>query len=355
MLGSKKHNPVVGSLIVAFAIIFLLVSLVMPSPSFSADAVKLRIATYNPPRGMEGQMTKWLVDEIGKQSGGKITFETYYGGSLLKARETLKGVQAGTADMGFIFVPYFPREIAAWTVAEPFLRGPVAPEKRAEFFWALYDQAPELKESLRKWNQKLIAVHVFGKHAVGGPRVLKNLDDLKGLRVRCAGGYDAAHMSTLGANIVFMKGAEVYSAMQKGAIDANYTPVTSYYKYKLYEIGKNHHLMVIPQFIGSVALITMNLESFNKLSEEQQAAVLKAGKEYSRIESGKIRALEKEYSAKMAKAGLTLVNIPKQQVVKWAEAAEEASKAKWLEKTKGSAGGKELIEKAGRLLRKYQD
>jgi TRAP-type C4-dicarboxylate transport system substrate-binding protein len=355
MLKNEYRFGIKGGFFVLIVAIALLSSGILAITAFAADPVKLRIATYNPPRGMEGQMTKWLVEEIGKRSGGQIKFETYYGGSLLKARETLKGIQAGTADMGFIFVPYFPRELPAWTVAEPFLQGPVAPEKRADFFWELYEQAPELKKALQKWNQILVAVHVFGKHSVGGPRSLNSLSDLKGLKVRCAGGYDAAHMSSLGANVVFMKGAEVYSAMQKGAIDANYTPVTSYYKYKLYEIGKNHHLLVIPQFIGSVALITMNQDSFNKLSAEQQAAVLKAGKEYSEVESKKIRALEKEYSAKMTEAGLKLVNIPKEQVLKWAQDSEEASKAKWIEKTQGKAGGKALLEQVSRLLNKYQD
>jgi len=304
---------------------------------------------------MEGQMSNWLAEEISKRSGGQITFEMYFGGSLLKARETLKGIQAGTADMGFIFVPYFPRELPAWTVAEPFLKGPVAPEKRADFFWALYSEAPELKKALAQWNQKLVAIHVFGKHSVGSPKPLNNLSDLKGLKVRCAGGYDALHMSALGANIVFLKGAEVYSAMQKGAIDANYTPVTSYFKYKLYEIGKNHHLMVIPQFIGSVGLITINQDSFNKLSPDQQKIVLETGKEYSKIESAKIGALEKEYSASMAKAGAKLVNIPKDQVLKWAQDCEEDSKAKWIEKTQGKSGGKAFLEKTQSLLEKFQD
>jgi TRAP-type C4-dicarboxylate transport system substrate-binding protein len=162
-------------------------------------------------------------------------------------------------------------------------------------------------------------------------------------------------MSALGANIVFLKGAEVYSAMQKGAIDANYTPVTSYYKYKLYEIGKNHHLLVIPQFIGSVALITMNRDSFNKLSAEQQEVILQSGREYSKIESEKIRTLEKEFSVKMAEAGTTLVNISKSQVTEWAQNTEEKSKAKWIEKTKGKAGGKALLDKVERLLKEFQD
>ncbi len=338
------------------AVTLLLVGFyLLASSAIAGESVKLRFTTYNPPRGMEGQMTTWLTEEIGKRSGGQITFETYFGGSLLKARETLKGIQAGSADMGFIFVPYFPRELPAWTVAEPFLQGPVSPEKRAGFFWALYNQAPELKNALEKWNQILVAVHVFGKHSVGSPRALNSLSDLKGLRVRVAGGYDAIHMSALGANIVFLKGAEVYSAMQKGAIDANYTPVTSYYKYKLYEIGKNHHLLVIPQFIGSVALITMNRDSFNKLSAEQQEVILQSGREYSKIESEKIRTLEKEFSVKMAEAGTTLVNISKSQVTEWAQNTEEKSKAKWIEKTKGKAGGKALLDKVERLLKEFQD
>ncbi|MBW1736677.1 MAG: TRAP transporter substrate-binding protein DctP [Deltaproteobacteria bacterium] len=347
----KWKNPVSIQVLVVVVIILATFSL----PAQASDVVKLRFSTYNPPRGMEGQMAQWLAEEIKQRSKGRITFEMYFGGSLMKARETLRGIQSGIADMGFIFVPYYPRELPAWTVAEPFLRGPVAPKKRAAFFWELYAEAPELKQALDKWNQRLVAVHVFGKHSVGGPRPLKSLADLKGLKVRCAGGYDALHMAALGANIVFCKGREVYSAMQKGAIDANYTPLTSYFKYKLYEIGKNHHLLVIPQFIGSVALITMNLDSFNKLSPQQQKALQEAGRKYSKVESREIQELEKQYSTKMTQAGLKMVSISKSEVLKWAQDCEARSKDKWLEKTKGKAGGQALLDKAERLLKKYQD
>ena len=318
-------------------------------------ATKLRFTTYDPPQGMEGQMAEWLMAKVEEKSGGQLTFEKYFGGSLLQARETLKGIQSGAADMGYIFVPYFPRELPAWTVAEPFLDGPVAPEKRAEFFWALYEQSPELKKSLARWNQTLVAVHVFGKHSVGGPSPLSGLADLKNLKVRCAGGFDALHMSSLGAKVVFLKGAEVYSAMQKGAIDANYTPVTSYFKYKLYEIGKKHHLLVVPQFIGSVALITMSQKSFEALTPEQQKIILETGREYSRVESQKIRALEDEYSAKMIQAGCTIVEVPKAEVAQWAKECDQASRDKWIENTGDQGGGQAFLDLAQKLLNQYQD
>ncbi len=333
----------------------LLLQGVLLLPAMAADNRQLRFTTYNPPRGMEGQMATWLADEAKKRSNGQIDIQVYFGGSLLNARETLNGVKAGLADLGFLFVPYYPKELSAWTVAEPFIIGPVAPEKRAAFFWELYDGSPELEHVLSQWNQKLVSIHVFGQHSVGSPKPIKSLADLKGLRVRCAGGYDALHMSALGAQIVFFKGAEVYSAMQKGAIDANYTPITSYYKYKLYEIGDNHHLLSIPQFTGAAGLITINQHSFDKLSADQQQILLETGRTYSAVESSMIVGLEKEYAAKMTNAGLSLINVPKDQVLAWAKDCREESKAKWLEKTQGKGGGKDFLAKAEALLKKYQD
>ena len=340
------------SLVFVFA---LLLQGLLSLPAMAGGTTQLRFATYNPPRGMEGQMATWLADEVKKRSNGQIEIQVYFGGSLLNARETLNGVKAGLADIGYLFVPYYPKELSAWTVAEPFIIGPVSPEKRAAFFWELYDGSPELKKVLSQWNQKLVAIHVFGQHSVGSPKPIKSLADLKGLRVRCAGGYDALHMSVLGAQIVFFKGAEVYSAMQKGAIDANYTPITSYYKYKLYEIGDNHHLMSIPQFTGCAGLITINQDSFNKLSADQQKILLETGRVYSVVESSKIVGLEKEYSKKMIKAGLSLINVPRDQVLAWAKDCREESKEKWLEKTQGKGGGKAFLNKAEALLQKYQD
>lgn len=337
-----------------FAFVLLLQGALL-LPVMAADTTTLRFTTYNPPRGMEGQMATWLADEVKNRSKGQIEIQVYFGGSLLNARETLNGVKAGLADLGYLFVPYYPKELSAWTVAEPFLTGPVAPEKRAAFFWELYDGSPELEDALSQWNQKLIAIHVFGQHSVGSPKPIATLADLKGLRVRCAGGYDALHMSALGAQIVFFKGDEVYSAMQKGAIDANYTPITSYYKYKLYEIGDHHHLLSIPQFTGAAGLITINQDSFNKLSPDQQTILLETGRAYSIVESSKIVGLEKEYTEKMIKAGLSLINVPREQVLAWAKDCSEASKEKWLEKTQGKGGGKAFLAKAEALLQKYQE
>ncbi|MBW1971846.1 MAG: hypothetical protein DRG20_00070 [Deltaproteobacteria bacterium] len=350
----KKKIVLNGFICLIFLLIFSIFFLV--APSLEAKTITLRYASYNPPRGMGAQTAIWLMNEVTKRTNGKVKFQQYFAGSLLKARELLRGIQKGTADVGYIFVPYYPKELKLLTVAEPFLLGPVHPKEKAAFFWELYKKSPELKAELAKWNQKLVAIRVFGKHSVGGPVPLKSLADLKGRKVRCAGGYDAQHMSALGAKIVFLRGTEVYSAMQKGAIDANYTPVTSYYKYKLYEIGKHHHLLVIPQFIGSIGIITINLDTWKKLSPDIKKIISDVGKEYSKIEADKIIALEKEYKEKMKAKGCEIIEISKDEVKKWASICEEASKSKWLKRAqKEGVKGKELMERSSKLIKKYYD
>ena len=118
---------------ILMVIVFGLMSVVLLGllpRGLDAETITLRYASYNPPRGMGAQTSMWMMAEITKRTKGKVKFQQYFGGSLLKSRETLRGVQMGTADMGYIFVPYFPKELRLWSVAEPFVRGPVHPEKK---------------------------------------------------------------------------------------------------------------------------------------------------------------------------------------------------------------------------------
>jgi len=323
------------------------------TPSYG-EPKTIRFAIYTPQRGLEGEAMTWLTEEIEKRTKGAVKFQNYFAGSLLKERETLRGVQSGAADMGYIFVPYFPRELTLWSIGEPFIRGPVDPAKKAEFFSELYDQSPELQTALKAYNQKLVAIHYFGQMAAGGPRPLKSLSDLKGLRIRCAGGYDAEHMTALGAKVVFLPGTEIYSAMEKGAVQANYTAFISYFKYRLFEIGKQHTVLVVPQFTGSVALITINQKVWDGLSPDVQKVITDVGKEYGKKIASEIKTLEVDIKSKMKTAGATVVDLPVSEVNAWAAASEKESLEKWVKKAEEQKQpGKGLMDRAKKLVEKY--
>jgi len=285
-----------------------------------------------------------------------VKFQQYFGQSLLKVREILRGIQNRTTDMGLLGTAVFPKELPQWQVTLPFIQGPVDPKKKAAFFWELYEQSPELKTELAGLNQRLVAIAAFGNMSIGGPKPLKALAKIKGMRVRCAGGYDAKHVTDLGAKVVFIPGPEVYSAMQKGALDVNYAPVTTYHKYRLYEIGESNHLLVIPQFQGMPFLININMDTWESLPAEVQQIISQVGKEYSKIETDKISTAERQARDEMAKAGCTIIDLSKEDVQHWADISEKGCITKWVEEAqKMGLEGEKLMERTIGLIKKYSD
>jgi len=335
----KTKNARLGSLnatICGFLIFGVL--LFIATPDLEAKTITLRYATHNPNRGVEAESAIWMMDEITKRTNGEVKFQQYFGQSLLKVREILRGIQNRTTDMGLLGTSVFPKELPQWQVTLPFIQGPVDPKKKAAFFWELYEQSPELKTELAGLNQR------------------KALAEIKGMRVRCAGGYDAKHVTDLGAKVVFIPGPEVYSAMQKGALDVNYAPVTTYHKYRLYEIGESNHLLVIPQFQGMPFLININMDTWESLPAEVQQIISQVGKEYSKIQTDKILTAELQVRDEMAKAGCTIIDLSKEDVQHWADISEKGCITKWVEEAqKMGLQGEKLMERTIGLIKKYSD
>jgi TRAP-type C4-dicarboxylate transport system substrate-binding protein len=342
-------------LCLCFALIFIIV-LFGGTSAPQAKKITLRFATYQPPRGIEGEAPKWLMEEITKRTNGQVKFEQYFGGSLLKARELLKGIQAGTADMGFIFTAYYPKELKIHLLPQIFIRGPVDPAKKMEFFESFYKEIPEARAEIEAWNQKRIAIHLFGKMAAGGVKSIKSLDGIKGLKMRVAGGYDALHMKCLGANVVFLRSSDVYSAFQKGAIDAAYSTPASFYRSKWYETAKPFYLFVIPKFSGTYAFITINLDTFRKLPPDIQDTIVQVGKEYNQYEARLLKQLEENYSSEMASKGVIILEESKDGVTNWAEKCEAEAIAKGVrEAEKQGLPGEKLMEQLTQLINEYSD
>jgi len=85
-------------------IIFLAIALVFTFSATSVaseqKAVTLKFAKAGPPTGAKSLMDKWFTEEITRRTNGKVKFEIFWSGTLLKSRENLKGIGRGVADAG---------------------------------------------------------------------------------------------------------------------------------------------------------------------------------------------------------------------------------------------------------------
>ena len=94
------------SMVCAIAALAILV--VCAPVARAADTIELSYANFPPPITFPCvQMEKWK-EEVEKRTDGKVSVQTFPGGSLLKAKAIMDGVLDGTADIGCLAFPYQP-------------------------------------------------------------------------------------------------------------------------------------------------------------------------------------------------------------------------------------------------------
>jgi len=127
---------------------------------------------------------------------------------------------------------------------------------------------------------KILGPTFFGTRQVA-LRTTKKINtpaDMAGVKLRMPGG-DAWQFlgKALGANPVPLAYAEVYTALQTGAIDGQDNPFPNVQNMKFYEVSKQ---IVLTSHLIGFDLLTMNLKTWNGMSPAQQkrfqAAVDKA-------------------------------------------------------------------------------
>jgi TRAP-type mannitol/chloroaromatic compound transport system substrate-binding protein len=159
-----------------------------------------------------------LAALITRASGGRLTVKVFGGGELVPPFEVFDAVSRGTAEMGHSAAYYWKgkSEAAPFFCAVPF--GMNAQEQNG---WLAYGGGLEL------WRE-LYAQHNLVQFAAGNTgvqmagwfnRELNSLADLAGLKMRIPG-LGGEVMARLGVTTVNLPGAELFTALQSGAIDA---------------------------------------------------------------------------------------------------------------------------------------
>src|SRR5699024_10277222 len=121
-------------------------------------------------------------------------------------------------------------------------------------------------------------------------------EDLKGLNIRSGGGALDRAMNYLGFNPVLLSAAELYMALQTGTVDGVATAYSSYDSGNLHEVAP-YWLEVKVQ--SAPYFLTMNLDKWEGLSEDQQTALVEATKETLEWTLDRLEDLDAEFVEKM--------------------------------------------------------
>ena len=77
-----------------------------------------------------------------------------------------------------------------------------------------------LRKAYAKYNVYPVGVSWWGVESIVSKKQIAKMEDFKGVKFRSPQGMTAEILTKLGASIVVLPGGEVYSALDKGVVDA---------------------------------------------------------------------------------------------------------------------------------------
>ena len=255
----------------------LMVCLIVPNAAtVEAGSIKLKYSDHDPPNGMRtGFIEKVWLQEVQNQLGDKVKVQDFWGGTLLGAKEILKGVGDGVTQMGFVYPGHYPGQLPAHTIFKLFPRGPVKFEDMIWFYRTVYKEVPEFEAELKKANVMTMVFTAGLPGAFVGKNPLNSLADIKGEKWRAGDKWSLRFLENVGASPVSVPWGDVYMSLQTGTIDGCFTNYDGLHLMKFDEVAP--HLLVSKSlWYGMPFLHMINRRTFEKLPQDVQAGLLKA-------------------------------------------------------------------------------
>jgi TRAP-type C4-dicarboxylate transport system substrate-binding protein len=291
----------------------------------------------------------WIA-KIEKETNGRVKIKPYWAGTLISSRESMREIEKGVADIGFVTPIYEKSGVDLTKAIIDFFFGS-APEMNLKIFWDVYDKFPELRKEYE--TLKIVAVNVGAPmYLMTTKKPVKTIDDLKGIRIRVTGNALMRTMKELGMEPVGMPVTEMLESLQKGIIQAVIFSHGDYKALKLAEVVK-YETENFLQDRGAYASRGMNLNTWKKLPPDVQK-VFEANKDFWSLETYREAIKPDDEGLGMAKkAGVQFVQMDKAGIQKYENTyeVEDLKEAKALD-AKGLPGTK-IFEEIRRLVKQY--
>ena len=318
--------------------------------SEAQEKFTLRFGTLDGPDTIIGRGQAWYLNRVEELSGGRVKFESYWSQSLVPARELLDALNTGVSDVSFLIPGYFPSKLPLLTVATL----PTTYSETFTFGMATHDlvlETPAISDQMAKWGAVYLTSAPFPPFYLLSKTSIDSVDDLKGMKVRTFGGM-ASIMKGFGATVVSLPTPDVYTALQRGTVDAAIYPPLLIADFKFHETAK--HLWAQP--IGSVvSVIGMRKAKWDSFPDDLKAIFRKAAIEHQVAYHRIVQVEGNEGSAvkTLNDAGVKITP-GSADATKRINAQIEPIWAKWIaDMEKNGEPGQAVADKYRALLTKY--
>ncbi|MFC4670894.1 TRAP transporter substrate-binding protein DctP [Seohaeicola nanhaiensis] len=285
------------------------------------DPVTLKLADSFPTThviSVEG--AQFFIDEVKKRSDGKISIEYFPASQLGKAGDFLALLQSGLVDIAYVPPAYVSEKMPLSDVGSlPGLFSDVCAGSRA--FTKLAASGPVAENDFEGQGIKSLFATPLPPYQISGPKVpIKSLDDLEGRKIRSTGAATNLVVEALGGVPVNISGAETYEALDRGTIDFNLGPYSSYKGYDLYDQTK--YGTVGFGFANIIVTYSISAETWGNLPEAAQTVLSEAGAATAEHLCGALESENDKAIQEMTDLGSEFYRATPEDLAKFAETAK---------------------------------
>lgn len=295
--------------------------LVLGCTSALADAVTLTYSEVNPLDTIVGKTAQFFKEKVEELTGGSVIINIQHSGVLGTEAQVLDGILSGsgTVDIGrfsaFQFTAYGCNKAKLLSIPYTFVS--------RDHFWnfANSELATEFLAEPQSVGLPLRGVcygeegfrHFFFRNEV------TDINSLKEMKIRVSEDPVMTGMvKNLGANPTVVSFTELYSALQTGVVDGAEQPIANYRSNAFPEVAP--YLMLDGHTLGAIQIVITDM-AWAKLTEEQQAAIMEAGK-LTQAYNAELSASEEAKVLEQLKAdGVHIIEV--EDKAPWVEACKE--------------------------------
>ena len=276
----------------------------------SDPKVTLVYAEVNPLDTIVGQTGSHFKEKVEELTGGSVVVDVQASGVLGSENDVLDAILGGSTSIDISRISAFALTSYGCNKSK-LLSIPFTFENRAHFWnFANSELAPEFLNEPQELGLPVRGIfygeegfrHFFTVKPVSG------IADFKGLKLRVSNDPVMNGMvEGLGANPTVVSVGELYSALQTGVVDGAEQPIANYKSNAFPEVANN--LILDGHTLGAVqAVITDN--AWNKLTENQQAAVMEAAADTQAFNADLSETAENKVLDELKSSGCNVVDVP---------------------------------------------
>ncbi|MGL4208653.1 MAG: TRAP transporter substrate-binding protein DctP [Candidatus Adiutrix sp.] len=160
-----------------------------------------------------------LCENIKVMSGGRLIIEAYPSGAIVPQNETLTALENNVLQVIHVWPGYAASKNPAFAAISDLIFAYEHPWE-LNTFMTQQGGLEMLQELYRPFGGYTVGVMYWGVESWPSRKPIRNMDDFKGLKIRISQGMQAEMMAKAGASVVQFPGNEIFSALDKGVVDA---------------------------------------------------------------------------------------------------------------------------------------